>query len=107
MKVGAPVLLHLHGPSEKYWGVLEALGDAGITVRGINLSSFDDWLTALVHEPEPSIGLVTVFFPMRRVECLFLDERVGAVESYAERLASRLGRSLDEVVSRGNPDDLS
>lgn len=98
MTPGTVVLLHLIDPGEKYWGLLEKLDAPGVTVRGINLSSFDDWVSAVAHEDEPSLGLATVFFPMRRVECIFADERVGAVESFAERFARRTGKTVADYL---------
>ncbi|RMH15610.1 MAG: hypothetical protein D6696_20310 [Acidobacteria bacterium] len=100
MRAGSIVLLHLTDPGEKYWGMVESMQEAGVTLRGVNLSSFDDWLRAVASEERPSMGLVTVFFPMRRVECIFLDERVGAVESYVERFERATGRSLADYLAR-------
>ena len=43
MEPGTFVLVHLHSPKEKYWGVLRTLSAAGVTVRGIDVAVFDDW----------------------------------------------------------------
>ncbi len=94
MKEGSLVLVHLTEPTEKYWGLLTSLNAAGATVRGLNLSSFDDWLVEVKHDEEPAIGPTTVFFPLRRLECIFLDERVGPVQSYAERFEASVGSSV-------------
>ncbi len=91
---GSVVILYLVHPSEKYWGILESLTQTGITVRAINLSSFDDWQRTIVHDPEPTLGLATIFFPLSRVERMFLDEQVGEVESLSQSFERRVGQSV-------------
>ena len=70
---GRAVLLVLHSPREKCWGVLEEISAAGVFLRGMDLSSFDDWTRAVAHD-EPFVGLNDLFFPMWRVERLTRDE---------------------------------
>jgi len=98
MQPGAVVVAHLQSPNEKYWGRLLDLSGAGVTLRGIHLGSFEDWLTAIAQQRQPDLGLVTVFFPLHRVERLFLDEQVGEVESYAQQLERRTGQKLDDLL---------
>jgi len=96
MESGALVVIHLVHPTEKFWGVLLDLGVAGLTFRGINLASFDDWMFQVSRRDEaPSLGLATMFVPMSRVERVFLDEPVGAVGSYRERFERHLGESIE------------
>lgn len=103
MSPGSVVIIHLLNPSEKYWGVLEAILPPGVTVRGVNLSSFEDWLRALTSEEVPSIGPATVFFPLHRVERIFLDEPLGGVESLRQSFERRVGGSLEDYF--GDPSD--
>ncbi|MEO1085855.1 MAG: hypothetical protein AAFY88_16580 [Acidobacteriota bacterium] len=98
MDPGSLVLLHLVDPNEKYWGVLEELGMAGVTVRAINLSSLDDWMRSLSYEEDADLGVATIFFPLRRVERMSLDEPIGQVESLAQMFERRVGRSVQEVL---------
>ncbi len=100
MKPGSIVILHLMNPSEKYWGVLESLDMPGLTLRGINLSSFDDWTRSIACEEHPSMGLSTVFFPMLRVERMFLDEQVGEVSSLGQRFERRVGKTVAEYLGQ-------
>ena len=65
--------------------MLNALSPAGITVRAINLDSFEDWLRQIAREDEPNLGLITMFVPLFRVERIFLDEPSGAIKSFAQR----------------------
>ena len=99
MKEGSIVVMHLVEPSEKYWGKLETLSAAGATIRGINLHSFEDWLRELASGEPPSLDLATIFFPLRRVERIFLDEPVGMIESMAQRFEQRAGRKLDDYLA--------
>lgn len=88
------VIVHLKEPTEKFWGLLLRLDSLGFWLRGINLASFDDWLAEAVSGEPQSIGLATMFVPMSRLERLFIDEQVGAVESYARRFERRVGVSV-------------
>jgi hypothetical protein len=88
------VILHLNDPTEKFWGLLLRLDGVGLWLRGLNLASFDDWLSEAARNEGQGVGLSTMFVPMRRVERLFLDEQVGAVESYSQRFERRVGVSV-------------
>lgn len=100
MNPGAIVIVSLVQAIEKYWGVLEFLTQPGVTLLGINLSSFDDWVRAVVNESRPSLGLTTVFFPMHRVERIFVDEPVGEVESLRQSFERRVGTPLEAYLGR-------
>ena len=63
---GAIVIVHLVNPTEKFFGVLQDLNVAGVTFRGINLNSFDDWMAQAVHPESQTLGLSTVFVPLFR-----------------------------------------
>lgn len=98
MGAGSIVIVHLVNPTEKLWGLLEALDATGVVVRGINLSSFDDWMLQARHKERPSLGLSTTFMPMFRVERIFLDEQVGEVESYGQRFERSVGVTVEEFL---------
>ncbi|HJU56855.1 MAG TPA: hypothetical protein VJ715_19880 [Pyrinomonadaceae bacterium] len=95
IEAGAAVVLVLHSPREKCWGVLDEINAAGIFLRGLDLNAFDDWVQAVAHD-EPFIGLSDLFFPMWRVERLSRDESAGGVPSLAEQFEHRTGRDLQE-----------
>ena len=40
---GTAVVIVLHTPREKCWGVLDELNQAGVFLRGLDLNAFDDW----------------------------------------------------------------
>ena len=102
---GSIVLVHLSNPSEQFWGILEDLSPAGVTFRGLNVGSFEDFLAQAATGEELSLGFSTLFVPMFRVERIYLDEQVGMVQSYRGRFEERVGRSLDEYVRRLAADD--
>ena len=91
----SPILLTLQQPKERMWGILLSLNVTGISLRGIDLNSFDDWARAVANSEE-TIGLSTVFYPMHRVERIALDEASGEIESFAEQFVSRVGVSVWE-----------
>lgn len=98
MNPGSMVVLYLTDPGEKYWGVVETLHAAGVTIRGINLSSFDDWLEDLAGKGEPTLTLATVFFPLHRIMRMALDEPMGPVESLGQSVERRVGTSVVELL---------
>ena len=104
MNPGALVVISLAQPSEKYWGVLENLQNAGVTIRGINLSSFEDWVQEITGGGEPSMGLATVFFPLHRVIRMALDEPMGQVESLGQSFERRVGTSIEAYLGLGTDD---
>jgi hypothetical protein len=95
---GDPVIVYLQVPKEKVWGLLVSLGTAGVVVRCIDLTAFDDWMRQEARGDEPYLGLSTVFYPMNRVERMERDETLGPVLSYADRFAREVGRSVREAV---------
>jgi hypothetical protein len=94
---GEPVVLVLHSPREKCWGILDEVNAAGVFLRGLDLNAFDDWVRAVVHE-EPFMGLSDLFFPMWRIERLSRDEAAGGIPSLYEQVEQRTGRSVQELL---------
>jgi hypothetical protein len=94
---GSPVVVNLHSPREKLWGLLNELNAAGVFLRGIDLNTFDDW-TRMIVRGERNIGLNHVFLPMWRVERVSLDETLDDIPSLADRFQSRVGISVNEYL---------
>ena len=88
------VVLSLHSPKEKLWGELLAIHPAGVTIRGIDLNSFDDFILQVLHPEGDRVGLPTLFFPMARVERIALDEPSGSIPSLAGMFERKVGKSL-------------
>ncbi len=94
---GESVILVLHSPREKCWGILDEVTAAGVFLRGLDLNAFDDWVRAVAHD-EPFMGLSDLFFPMWRVERLSRDEAAGGIPSLYEQVEQRTGRSVQELI---------
>jgi hypothetical protein len=88
------IIVNLVNPKEKFFGVLMALSPAGITMRGINLDSFEDWIHQIARTEELDLDLITMFVPLFRVERIFLDEPSGAIKSYGQRFEEVAGVSV-------------
>lgn len=94
---GTAVMIVLHSPREKCWGILDEINAAGVFLRGLDLNAFDDWTRAIIRD-EPFVGLTDLFFPMWRVERLTRDEAAGGIPSLAEQFEKRTGRALQEFL---------
>jgi hypothetical protein len=97
---GAPVLVYLHTPREKVFGVLVSLQPAGIALRGIDLNAFEDFLRQEKRR-ESGLGFVSLFYPMSRVERMERDETVGGIEGIADRFRRETGRGIAEAAGLG------
>jgi hypothetical protein len=86
---GTMVVVTLAEPREKFWGAILALSVEGVSLRGIELASFED-LVALVRDGEP-YSLSVVFFPMHRVERMELDLPDGSIPSLSQRFTAKTG----------------
>src|SRR5256885_9303427 len=90
IEAGAAVVIVLHSPREKCWGVLDRISAAGVFLRGLDLNAFDDWVQAAAHD-EPFMGPADLFFPLWRVERVARDEAAGGVPSLIEQFEQRTG----------------
>jgi hypothetical protein len=88
-QAGTMVVVTLANPREKFWGAILTLRVEGLSLRGIELASFED-LVALVKDGEP-FSLGVVFFPMHRVERMELDLPDGSIPSLSQRFATKTG----------------
>ena len=95
---GTAVLVTLNSPREKFWGVLLEVSPAGISLRGLNLNSFEDFVH-LVRAGEAA-SPAAVFFPMHRVERMEADEHSGDIPSLKERFQEKTGRPLAYLFGR-------
>ena len=93
------VIVSLHTPKEKIWGELLQLQAAGVTIRGIDLNSFDDFIRQVLEPDGARVGLPTVFLPMQRIERISLDEPTGSIPSVETMFEKRAGRSLRDYLA--------
>ena len=94
------VIVSLHTPKEKLWGELLSINPSGITMRGIDLNSFDHFINQINSQDQERTGLPTIFFPMNRIERIALDESSGSIPSLAEMFARKAGRSISEYLAQ-------
>ena len=96
---GSMVVVTLGNPRDKFWGMVLALAAEGLSMSGIELASFDDFVV-MVKDGEPFSPAV-VFFPMHRIERIELDLPDGGLPSLSQRFSARTG--LDPAVLLGHP----
>lgn len=101
---GALVIVTLTSPREKYWGAILDLSGEGLSLRGIDVSSFDD-LASQIKNGEPFTSGV-IFFPMHRVERMELDLPEGNLLSLSQRFAQTTGKDpapllVSEFLGKG------
>src|ERR1700741_2730289 len=94
------VVLSLHSPKEKIWGELLVISPAGITLRGVDLNSFDHFIRQINEPDGERVGVPTLFFPMTRVERVTLDEPAGSIPSMDELFARKVGRRLIDYLAQ-------
>src|SRR5208337_3940563 len=86
---GAMVVVTLGNPRDKFWGMILALAAEGLSLTGIELASFEDFVL-MVKEGE-SFSPAVVFFPMHRIERIELDLPDGSLPSLSQRFSSKTG----------------
>jgi hypothetical protein len=103
MDINSIVIVSLVSPKEKMWGQLLSLESKGVTVRGIELESFDDFLWQIVNREDNAVGMTSVFYPMHRVERITADEPSGSLPSLAERFRRKVGLTIQEYLGIETP----
>lgn len=99
MELNSIVIVSLHDPKEKIWGQLIALTQGGVTVRGIDLNSFDDFIRQVLDPDGGPVGLATIFYPMHRVERIALDEPKGDIPSLSQTFRVKVGMTVLEYLA--------
>jgi hypothetical protein len=105
MRTGSFVLVHLSSPREKFWGLLEQSDLSGVTVRGLSVDGFEEWLREIAREGTPTFSPATVFFPLHRVERISLDETVGEAVSLTDRFRRQTGEDPRAFLAQEMPED--
>ena len=103
MEINNIVIVSLISPKEKMWGQLLLLKSKGVTVRGIELEAFDDFIRQVIQQEETAVGLNTVFFPMHRVERIIVDEPSGSIPSLSQRFHAKVGLTIQEYLGIDAP----
>ena len=95
MQPDSLVVVSLHSPNERFVGRLIEISSSGVTMRGLDLNAFDDWINDISNEEESGVRPSTIFFPLYRVEKIMLDEDRGGIPSLANTFLTKIGVSID------------
>lgn len=98
MEPGNFVVVNLNSPGERFAGRLIAITTAGVTVRGLDVGAFQDWMDAISSKEDAGIHPTTVFFPSHRVDKIMLDEDSDAIPSLSTQFLERTGTVIDELL---------
>jgi hypothetical protein len=96
---GQIVVVVLREPRERIWGCLLGLESSGIALRGVELTPWEEVLTLVKRGEDDQVALGTRFYPMHRVESLYLDEPSSGVPSLAEVFQRRTGRDPSSFLA--------
>jgi len=88
---GQLVVVLLREPRERIWGRLLGLEASGIALRGVDVSPWEEILSLVRHGDLEMVALASRFYPMHRVESLYLDEPSSGVPSLGEQFLERTG----------------
>ena len=94
MKPDSFVIINLQMPSERFVGRLIEINVAGVTLRGLDLGAFEDWMNDIARQEESGVRPGTIFFPLHRIEKIMLDENLGGIPSLANTFLTRVGSSV-------------
>jgi hypothetical protein len=97
MQTGEFVLVHLIEPNERVWGRLSSLKESGVVVRGIDVGQIETFKFQF-KRGERQVFTQTVFFPMRRIQKIDLDEPVGAIPSVIQAVLDISGLDEDAIM---------
>jgi hypothetical protein len=94
--LGSFVLVSLASPREKFWGALLDITAAGVSLRGVDLNSYDE----IAHQLRSgeTASPATLFFPMHRVERVELDAGTGDLPCLADRFRTLSGEEASTFL---------
>ncbi len=96
MESGSVVTIYLIEPVERFWGRLLHLTPAGATLRGIPVDQIESFKYQL-KKKNPNIRARTVFYPMRRVQTMDLDEPIGDLPSVIDSIKTITGLEEETI----------
>ncbi len=92
------MIVSLASPREVLWGQLLALRPEGVTLRGIPLDAFEDFIRQILHPSANPVNMTTAFYPMHRVERIACDEACAGIPSLADRFQEEVGSSIEDYL---------
>jgi len=97
------VVVMLREPRERLWGRLLGVEAAGVALRGIDVSPWDEVMSLVRRGEAEMVALGSRFYPMHRVESLYLDEPSSGVPSLGEAFQVRTGRDPMDFLADREP----
>jgi hypothetical protein len=94
IETGSVVIVHCTAPREKLWGLLLRIDAVGAVIRGMDLTSVDDWIRQEARGDLAAIGPTTFLLPSHRLVRVDLDESAPLVDGYADRYRHACGRDV-------------
>jgi hypothetical protein len=99
--VPSVVVVYLREPPAKLWGVLRSLDLNGAALEGVDLRSFDDWLSGVAAREIGPGDCSLAFYPMARIEKILLDRGSEASPSLGDQFRARVGVGIVQFLSKG------
>jgi hypothetical protein len=96
---GQLVVLVAHSPRERIWGRLLGLEAAGVAIRGLDLTPWDEVLSLVRQGESAQVSIGTRFVPMHRVESLYLDEASSGAPSMAQLFFEGTGQDAGDFLA--------
>ncbi len=104
---GTKVVVYLKEPKERYWGALIKLDGSGVSLKGIDVNSFEDFCRQVAGSDESYMKAGFVYFPEARLEKVILDRPEGDMPSLAERFENITGYSVEDYFKTEDDSKLS
>ncbi|NTW85447.1 MAG: hypothetical protein HGB30_04705 [Holophagaceae bacterium] len=100
---GDLVVVVAQSPRERLWGRILGLEAAGIAVRGLDLTPWEEVLSLVRTGQADQVALSTRFIPMHRIEAMYLDEASSGVPSLADTFRERTGLDARTFLADARP----
>ncbi|MCU0225614.1 MAG: methylmalonyl-CoA epimerase [Acidobacteria bacterium] len=99
---GALAVLYAKDPRARMVGVIRALDAVGVTLAGLDLDAWEDWVAQWSRGERGPLTPSLQFYPIARVEKLQADEDAPDLPSFGRRFAERTGLALSEALAGGD-----
>ena len=96
---GQFIVTVLRDPKERVWGKLLGIETSGLAMRGVDLMPWEEILALVKRGEADQVALGTRFFPMHRIESMYLDEPSSGVSSLAEEFRQRTGIAPEDFLA--------
>ncbi len=88
---GTWVVLVLREPREQHWGRLLGLEPTGVVLRGLEIRPWEEIIRLVMAGEADQLSLGTRYFPLHRMESLYVDEASSGATSLVDEFQRRTG----------------